>query len=103
VYTSEGAEPREGHCVAILLLGCAEPTMAVLSGSRIALSPRCEVRVVFFNPLSAFWQVEIAIVCRRVCIVRGASEYGRYTYLCLKIRPASDHAHSRILLRTIAE
>jgi hypothetical protein len=103
VYTSEGAEPREGHCVAILLLGCAEPTMAVLSGSRIASSPRCEVRVVFFNPLSAFWQVEIAIVCRRVCIVRGASEYGRYTYLCLKIRPASDHAHSRILLRTIAE
>jgi hypothetical protein len=102
VCTLEGAEPREGHRVAILLLGGAEPTMAVLFGLWIALSPRCEVEVVFFNPLSAFWQVEITIVYRRVCIVRGASEYGRYTHLCFKIRPASDHARSHNILYTIA-
>jgi hypothetical protein len=96
VHTMEGAEPREGHFVATLLRECARSPMAVLLGLGESLVPALR-DVVFFNPLSAFWRVEIAIVGRRVCIVRGASEYGRYTRLCFKIRLASDHNQPHIL------
>ena len=72
--------------------------MAALLGLGESLVPALR-GVVVFNPLSAFWQVEIAVVCRRVWAVRGASEYGRYTRLCFKIRLASDHTQTHILQR----
>jgi uncharacterized protein YqiB (DUF1249 family) len=64
VFTLEGAKPRRGHFVATWLLYCAEMTMAVLFGLRIACPRAARSTSCFSTHCQHFgkWKLQLSVV-----------------------------------------